>query len=104
MRVLAEQVVPTVRPTVGMSQDTQGIIPVSMDIIGNDMDDWEAIYSQCQQEAIEAGALKPQGLMENIAAGTMSYNGQSFANTAVAQQRLKAWTLEIIRRKGYSLS
>ena len=65
------------------------------------MNELDLLYEECQQEAIAAGALKPQGLMENMSAGVMEYNYGSFANTAVAQNRLHLWTLEIMRRKGY---
>ena len=43
------------------------------------------------QKAIAAGALKPQGLKESMAAGVLEYQGQSFANTALARARLEAW-------------
>jgi len=46
--------------------------------------------------AIQMGALKPQGFQENWAAGVMSYNGRSFADTPLARSRLQAWTLAIL--------
>jgi hypothetical protein len=46
---------------------------------------------ECTQKAIQAGALKPQGLKESMAAGVLEYQGQSFADTALAQARLEAW-------------
>jgi len=65
------------------------------------MIDLDSLYLECEQEAIEAGALKPQGLMENMSAGFMAYNYGDFAHTPLARERLHQWTLEIMRRKGY---
>jgi hypothetical protein len=57
---------------------------------------------RCQQEAINAGALRPQGIKESMAASYLEYFGQSFADTPLAQHRLEAWTRECMRRKGFS--
>jgi len=47
--------------------------------------------------AIAAGALKPQGFKEEIAANWNSYsNYQNWADTGQAQDRLKAWTEAIL--------
>ncbi len=45
-----------------------------------------------QQMAIDAGALLPQTVQERTAAGVMAYNGQRWADTPVARQRLAQWT------------
>lgn len=65
------------------------------------MIDLDSLYMECQQEAIAAGALEPHGLLENMGAGIMAYNYESFADTVVARNRLHEWTLAIMRRKGY---
>ena len=48
-------------------------------------------YERCRQRAIAAGALKPKGMGERMAAGVLASNGQSWENTAKAQARLAAW-------------
>jgi hypothetical protein len=64
---------------------------------------FEEAYDECRRAAIAAGALEPQGFMEGVAANWMSYNGQWFAHTALAQSRLEAWIRECMRRKGFSM-
>jgi hypothetical protein len=54
-------------------------------------------YEEARARAVEMGALKPQGLKENMAAGVMAHNGRSFAQTPLAQSRLEAWTQAIMR-------
>ena len=64
---------------------------------------YEEAYEECRQAAIAAGALKPQGLAERMAAGVLAYQrGQSWASTPTAQNRLAAWIEECVRRKSYS--
>lgn len=60
-------------------------------------------YVECQQEAIDAGALKPQGIWERIAANIISFNGGFWENTPLAQQRLHDWTYECMRRRGFQV-
>ena len=64
---------------------------------------YEAAYEECRQAAIRAGALKPQGTLERIAAGKMAYDGRSFADTDVARARLTVSIRECMRRKGFSM-
>ena len=54
-------------------------------------------YEEARAQAEAMGALKPQGMKENIAAGVMAHNGRSFAQTTLAQSRLEAWTQAILR-------
>ena len=55
-------------------------------------------YEEAQQLAIAAGALKPHGLMENMAANWSSSQNWSFnyGNTVRARGRLEAWTAAIL--------
>jgi hypothetical protein len=52
-------------------------------------------WEEAQREAIARGALKPQGFAEGLSANINNYNGGLWANTPLAQARLKAWTEEI---------
>jgi hypothetical protein len=61
----------------------------------------ERSYEECRQAAIAAGALEPQTPAERAAAGVMAYNGQSWANTAVAQARLEEWTNACIEGRSF---
>jgi hypothetical protein len=56
-------------------------------------------YEEAQQIAIDAGALKPQGMAENTAAGISANRDWSFRweNTPRAQGRLEAWTNAILQ-------
>ena len=59
-------------------------------------------YDMCRKAAIRAGALDPQGL-EGFSANWRSWQqGQSWADSPLAQRRLKAGIVECMRRKGYS--
>lgn len=58
-------------------------------------------YEECQQEVIRAGALEPQGWKERMAAGVIVSNGGRWADTEVAQSRLRQWTADCLRRKGF---
>ncbi len=55
-------------------------------------------YEEAQQIAIDAGALKPHGFRENIAAGVAANNDLSFRWSATprAQSRLSAWTEAVL--------
>jgi hypothetical protein len=65
------------------------------------MNDPDRDYQECQDAAIRAGALQPQGTKEAIAASWLSYQGQSFAATPLAQSRLRAWIEACLKQKGY---
>jgi len=58
-------------------------------------------YQECHDAAIRAGALQPQGFKEGLAANWLSSQGQSFAATPLAQNRLRAWIEACLKRKGY---
>ena len=58
---------------------------------------------ECQQEAIRAGALDPQGLAEGLAANWLSAQGQSWADGAKARGRLQQWTNDRLRARGYNV-
>ena len=61
-------------------------------------------WADCQQKAIGAGALKPQGFGERFAANLAAQQGGiPFENTVLAQSRLDEWTRDCMRRKGYSV-
>jgi hypothetical protein len=60
-------------------------------------------YNECWQEAISAGALEPQGLLDRMAAGHMAYNGQSWADTPKARARLQEMLKDCMWRKGFSV-
>lgn len=60
-------------------------------------------YAECRQEAINAGALKPQGWKERIAANLISSNGGSWSDSVTARSRLEAWTNDCMRRRGFSV-
>jgi hypothetical protein len=64
--------------------------------------DYDIAYQECQEAAINAGALKPQGWKERMAAGITEGNGGRWADTPVARARLEAWTQEYMRRRGFS--
>jgi len=54
---------------------------------------WEA----ARERAIALGALKPRDIAERTLAGMMAAQGQGgFAETAVAQARLREWTQAIM--------
>ncbi len=56
--------------------------------------------TEARQRAIELGALEPQGFMENMRANWIENNrGQRWADTELAQQRLKLWTQAILDGK-----
>jgi hypothetical protein len=63
------------------------------------------IWRVAETRAIEQGALKPQGLQENIAAGIGASNHGPgwWASTNAAQSRLRQWTIEILRGWGYNV-
>jgi len=63
--------------------------------------DYLIVYQECQEAAINSGALMPQGWKERMAAGIMAGNGGSWADTAVARARLEAWTQECMSRRGF---
>ncbi len=46
--------------------------------------------------AIQMGAIEPQGSGERISAGVLAHRGVSFSDTPAAQNRLNAWTQEIL--------
>ena len=55
-------------------------------------------WEEAEREAIARGALKPQGFREGLAANLNNYNGGLWANTGLAQARLRAWTEDIYRQ------
>ena len=55
----------------------------------------------CRQAAIRAGVLLPRGFGEGAAANWLSNQNKSWADTAVARQRLHEAIKECMRRKGY---
>lgn len=57
---------------------------------------------ECERAAIDAGALEPQNWRERMAAGVMAANGERWADTPVARNRLRVWTEECMKRKGLS--
>ena len=59
-----------------------------------DIAQYQARYEECRRKAIKAGVLKPRGFKEGMIANSMSYEGESFANSALAQARLAAWIEE----------
>jgi hypothetical protein len=60
----------------------------------------DRLYAQCVQEAINAGALEPQGFGESVSANLLSYyEGRSFATTPHAQGRLEQWTNDLYARR-----
>jgi hypothetical protein len=63
--------------------------------------EYDEEWYKCQQEAVKAGALKPQGVMERMAAGHILNQGGFWRDTARAKDRLDEWTRECMRRKGY---
>ena len=66
--------------------------------------DFQTDYDECQQEAIRAGALEPQGIAERMAAGVLSYQqGESWSNCARARGRLQQWTNDRLRARGYNV-
>lgn len=64
---------------------------------------YEEDFAECQQAAINAGALEPQGLLDRAAAGIMAYNRKKWSDTPQAQQRLRTMTNACLRRKGYDV-
>jgi len=64
-----------------------------------DQETYQTIVAQCRQEAIAAGALEPQGLLERMASGTIGYNGGYWSDTPVARQRLAQWTQERVEQR-----
>lgn len=46
--------------------------------------------------AIQMGAIEPQSSGERISAGVLAHRGGSFSDTPAAQNRLNAWTQEIL--------
>jgi hypothetical protein len=61
--------------------------------------DDERRYAECRAAAIRDGALQPQGFKESLAANWLSYEGKSFADTALAQERLRQMIEERMRRQ-----
>ena len=61
-------------------------------------------YDECRQAAIEAGALKPQGFWDWMAAGFLAKDeGLDWADTPKARSRLEAWIKACMRRKGFEV-
>ncbi len=69
----------------------------------NDPTDFNAAFYECQQAAIESGALRPQGISESLAANWMSCQGQRWEDCPRARQRLQEWTLDCLRNKGINV-
>jgi hypothetical protein len=60
-------------------------------------------YEECRRRAIAAGALKPQGIAENMAAGVMAHQqGIAWASTAKAQYRLQVWIQDCLEGRAFS--
>ena len=53
-------------------------------------------YQEAQDLAITAGALKPKGILENIAAAIMLNQGRHWSDTERAKHRLEDWTQIIL--------
>ncbi|MBS0561082.1 MAG: hypothetical protein JSR21_13610 [Proteobacteria bacterium] len=57
----------------------------------------EVTWEAARERAIALGALKPRNIAERTLAGMMATQGQgSFAETPVAQARLREWTQAIM--------
>jgi hypothetical protein len=66
--------------------------------------DFDSDLLAARQEAIHAGALKPQGIIEQFAANNLSYSqGIQWQNTELAQQRLREWTRANLQKRGYNV-
>lgn len=61
---------------------------------------YEQAWLECERQAIEEGALEPQGFKEGLSANWLQNQGRRFADTPLARSRLQAWTEECMRRKG----
>ena len=59
----------------------------------------DMLYGRCRQEAINAGALRPRGFGEGLAANVLESGGGSFAATPLAQGRLKRLADDIFRQR-----
>ena len=64
-----------------------------------DRNQMQMLYIQCRQEAIDAGALKPQGFGEGVAASSLQDPGGRFAATPRAQARLQQMTQDLFQRR-----
>jgi len=64
--------------------------------------EYDKEWFQCQQEAINAGALEPQNMGERLAANWINYQGGFWRDSPRARARLDQWTRECMRRKGFS--
>ena len=84
-----------------MISDTAAVCPKCGSVFphGDHTQDFE----ECRNAAIRAGALSPQGFKEGAAANWLDAQGQSFANSPLAQSRLEAWIKECMKRKGYNV-
>ncbi len=76
---------------------------VDEDRMMEDQVDFQQAYYACQQAAIDAGALEPQGIAERMAAGVMASSGQRWADCQRARQRLEEWTRDCLRKKGFDV-
>ena len=90
LRVRTGALADTINRPTGIGNHIQESAPRAKEV--TPMDPYQQRYQECERKAIAAGALKPQGMGERAAAGVMAANGQSWANSARAQARLREWT------------
>lgn len=86
--------------TPAAQQRLQRMINTCLRRKGFDVGGFEEELADCQQQAIAAGTLKPQGMGERAASGIQANKGIHWSDTPVAQQRYDAFVTDCMRKKG----